>query len=82
MRGDGVRGATGASASIAPGVGYAVVLGTLVDRLWEVPAFEACLPLGRQWFLFGVGWVLIAVFVVLCGWVEDVAAGKKPRLLP
>ncbi len=33
-------------------------------------------------FLFGVGWVLIAVFVLLCGWVEDVAARERPRLLP
>ncbi|NSL43400.1 hypothetical protein HO151_04170 [Streptomyces sp. 8P21H-1] len=54
----------------------------LVDRLWEVPAFEAYLPLGSQRFLFGVGWVLVAVFVVLCGWVEDVAARRKPGLLP
>ncbi|MFE9686043.1 acyltransferase [Streptomyces sp. NPDC006285] len=54
----------------------------LIDLFWNVPAFEAYLPLESQWFLFGVGWVLIAVFVLLCGWVEDVAAGKKPRLLP
>ncbi|AXE87853.1 hypothetical protein [Streptomyces sp. Go-475] len=54
----------------------------LIDRFWEVPAFEAYLPLDSQWFLFGVGWVLIAVFVLLCGWVEDVAARRKPRLLP
>lgn len=32
--------------------------------------------------MFGVGWILIAVFVLLCGGVEDVAAKKKPRLLP
>jgi hypothetical protein len=32
--------------------------------------------------MFGIGWVLIAVFVLVCGWVEDVAAKKKPRLLP
>ncbi|WP_256918157.1 acyltransferase family protein [Streptomyces hilarionis] len=54
----------------------------LIDRLWDVPAFEAYLPLDSQWFLFGVGWLLIGVFVLLCGWVEDVAARKKPRLLP
>lgn len=39
-------------------------------------------PLESQWFLLGVGWVLIAVFVLLFGWVEDVAARKRPRLLP
>lgn len=32
--------------------------------------------------MFGVGWLLIGVFVLACGWVEDVAARKKPRLLP
>ncbi|MFG3230216.1 acyltransferase [Streptomyces antibioticus] len=54
----------------------------LIDRFWDVPAFEAYLPLESQWFLFGVGWLLIGVFVLLCGWVEDVAARKRPRLLP
>ncbi|MGW1034397.1 acyltransferase family protein [Streptomyces antibioticus] len=54
----------------------------LIDRFWDVPAFEAYLPLDSQSFLFGVGWLLIGVFVLLCGWVEDVAARKRPRLLP
>ncbi|MFD8721915.1 acyltransferase [Streptomyces sp. NPDC059629] len=54
----------------------------LIDQMWNVPAFEKWLPLDSQWFMFGVGWILIAVFVVLCGWVEDVAAKKKPELLP
>ncbi|WP_094103810.1 acyltransferase family protein [Streptomyces phaeoluteigriseus] len=54
----------------------------LIDRFWDVPAFEAYLPLESQWFLFAVGWLLIVVFVLLCGWVEDVAARRKPRLLP
>ncbi|MGW3250004.1 acyltransferase family protein [Streptomyces fungicidicus] len=54
----------------------------LTDRFWEVPAFERYLPLESQWFLFGVGWVLIAGFVLACGWVEDVAARRKPALLP
>ncbi|MEU1298559.1 acyltransferase [Streptomyces shenzhenensis] len=54
----------------------------LIDRFWDVPAFERYLPLDSQWFLFGIGWILIAVFVLLCGWVEDVAARKRPRLLP
>lgn len=54
----------------------------LIDRCCQVPAFEAYLPLDSQWFVFGVGWVLIAGFVLLCGWVEDVAARRKPTLLP
>ncbi|MFH9806699.1 acyltransferase [Streptomyces olivaceus] len=54
----------------------------LIDRCWDVPAFEAYLPLESQWFLLGVGWVLIVVFVLLFGWVEDVAARRRPRLVP
>ncbi|MEU6192892.1 acyltransferase [Streptomyces sp. NPDC047061] len=54
----------------------------LIDQMWNVPAFEKWLPLDSQWFMFGVGWILIAVFIVACGWVEDVAAKKKPKLLP
>lgn len=54
----------------------------LIDAFWNVPAFETYLPLDSQWFLFGVGWVLIAVSVLACGWVEDVAARKRPKLLP
>ncbi|WP_395575307.1 acyltransferase [Streptomyces sp. BK79] len=54
----------------------------LIDRFWEVPAFEAYLPLESQWFLLGVGWALIAVSVLLFGWVEDAAARRRPRLLP
>ncbi|GHI05731.1 hypothetical protein AQI88_10155 [Streptomyces cellostaticus] len=54
----------------------------LIDQFWNVPAFEKYLPLDSQWFMFGTGWVLIAVFVLACGWVEDVAAKKKPRLIP
>ncbi|ELP64258.1 acyltransferase family protein [Streptomyces turgidiscabies] len=54
----------------------------LIDQFWNVPAFEKYLPLESQWFMFGVGWILIVVFILLCGWVEDVAAKKKPKLLP
>ncbi len=57
-------------------------IGTLIDRLWEVPAFERYLPLDSQWVVFGVGSVLIAVFVLVCGCVEGVAAKKKPQLIP
>jgi hypothetical protein len=54
----------------------------LVDRCWQVPAFEAYLPLESQWFLFAVGWVLTGIALPLAGWVEDVAARRRPRLLP
>lgn len=54
----------------------------LIDQFWNIPAFVKWLPLGSQWFMFGIGCVLIVVFVLLCGWVEDVAGKKKPRLIP
>lgn len=54
----------------------------LIDRFWNVPAFEKWLPLESQWFMFGIGWVLIWIAIPLFGWVEDVAARRKPRLLP
>lgn len=54
----------------------------LIDRTRNVPAFEKYLPLESQWFMVGAGRLLIGVFVLLCGWGEDVAAKKKPKLLP
>jgi peptidoglycan/LPS O-acetylase OafA/YrhL len=54
----------------------------LIDQFWKVPAFEKWLPLESQWFMFAVGWVLIWIAIPLFGWVEDVAARKRPRLLP
>lgn len=54
----------------------------LIDLMWEVPALERHLPLDSLWVQFGLAWVLIAVAVVSLGWVEDVAARRRPRLLP
>jgi len=54
----------------------------LIDLMWDVPALEQHLPLDSVWLQFGVAWVLVAAAVVLFGWVEDVAARRKPRLLP
>ncbi|KAB1986905.1 acyltransferase family protein [Streptomyces triticiradicis] len=54
----------------------------LIDQFWKVPAFEKWLPLESQWFMFAVGWVLIGIAIPLFGWAEDLAARKRPRLLP
>ncbi|MFE0628046.1 acyltransferase [Streptomyces sp. NPDC058864] len=54
----------------------------LIDLMWRVRAFELYLPLDSTWFQFAVAWVLIAVAVLLPGRVEDLAAGRPPRLLP
>ncbi|MGW2829569.1 acyltransferase family protein [Streptomyces sp. NPDC001286] len=54
----------------------------LVDRMWQVPALENSLPLGATWLLYLVAWPLIAVAVLLVGWVEDRAARRPARLWP
>ncbi|MDQ0792930.1 acyltransferase family protein [Streptomyces sp. B1I3] len=54
----------------------------VVDLMWEVPALERHLALDSLWVQFGVAWVLVAVAVLCFGWVEDVAAGRRPRLVP
>lgn len=54
----------------------------LIDRLWRIPFCERHLPLDSLWFQFGVAWVLIAVAIPLTGWAEDLAARRRPRLLP
>ena len=56
--------------------------------LWHEIALVLAVPvddrlgLESTWALFGTAWVLIGVAVLLVGWVEDVAAGRRPRLLP
>ncbi|MGW0860641.1 hypothetical protein ACWD3D_36745, partial [Streptomyces sp. NPDC002690] len=54
----------------------------VIDLMWQVPLLEERLPLGSTWFQFVVVWPLIAAAVAVFGWVEDVAAGRPPRLLP
>ncbi|MFI2297236.1 acyltransferase [Actinacidiphila glaucinigra] len=54
----------------------------LIDLMWRVRALERSLPLDSTWFQFAVVWVLIVVAVLLPGLVEDLAAGRRPRLLP
>ena len=61
----------------------------LIDQFWNIPAFEKYLPLESQWFMFGIGWILIAVFILLCGWggggrggpeeTEAAAVGRRVR---
>ncbi len=59
-----------------------IVCVPLIDLMWQVPAFENHLPLDSQWFLFVVAWPLIGVAVLALGWIEDVAARRRPRLWP
>jgi hypothetical protein len=54
----------------------------LIDAMWESRALAATLPLDSAGFQFAVTWMLIGVVVALFGWVEDVAARGRPKLLP
>lgn len=56
----------------------------LIDQLWNVPLLEERVPwvLDSTWFQFAVIWPLLALLVVCFGWVEDLAAKRRPRLFP
>ncbi|MFJ5217117.1 acyltransferase [Streptomyces sp. NPDC088354] len=54
----------------------------LIDRMWDVPFFEAHLPLDATWFQFVMAWPLIGAAIVLTGWAEDVAARRRPHPWP
>jgi peptidoglycan/LPS O-acetylase OafA/YrhL len=61
-----------------------VAAATLWDHLWNVPLLEENVPwlLESSWPLLGVVWVLTACCIVCFGWMEDVAAKRKPQLWP
>ncbi|MFC8722463.1 acyltransferase [Kitasatospora sp. NPDC057198] len=56
----------------------------LIDRLWDVDFFYEHMKwlLTSQWFTLAVGIPLLALLVLVFGWVEDVAAKRPPRLFP
>jgi peptidoglycan/LPS O-acetylase OafA/YrhL len=56
----------------------------LIDQLWNVPLLETSVPwlLASDWLVFAVAWPLIGLLIVAFGWVEDLAARRRPRLWP
>ncbi|MER6562074.1 acyltransferase family protein [Streptomyces sp. NPDC001027] len=60
------------------------VVEALWDRLWAVPWLEADAHwvLVSPWPQLPFVWLLTAVCVVCFGWVEDLAARRRPRLWP
>jgi peptidoglycan/LPS O-acetylase OafA/YrhL len=50
------------------------------DKFALIPALAG--PAESVWFQYGVAWILTGVAVLLFGWVEDIAARRKPRLFP
>ncbi|MCM2575813.1 acyltransferase [Streptomyces sp. MTZ3.1] len=58
----------------------------LLDQLWDVPgaspAYAHLLESSSSVLMFLLTWPLLALIVPAVGWVEDVAAGRRPRLWP
>ena len=57
---------------------------TIVDLLWNFDLIGENLPwlLDSQWTIFVGMWLLLAIVFLAVGWVEDVAAKRRPRLWP
>ncbi|MFF8964286.1 acyltransferase [Streptomyces globisporus] len=58
----------------------------LIDLLWEIPYVDAHLgsavEAGYTLLMTLLIWPLLALTIVAVGWVEDVAAKRRPRLWP
>ncbi|MER5756260.1 acyltransferase family protein [Streptomyces sp. NPDC002088] len=57
---------------------------SLWDHLWNVPLLEEHAPwfLESSWPLLVVVWALTACCILCFGWMEDLAAKRRPRLWP
>jgi peptidoglycan/LPS O-acetylase OafA/YrhL len=60
------------------------IVEALWDRLWGIPWLEVNTPwvLESPWPQLPFIWLLTAACVVCFGWVEDLAARRRPRLWP
>jgi hypothetical protein len=56
----------------------------LIDLGWENPVLSEAFPwlLESDWLLFLMVWPLLGAAILCVGWVEDLAAGRTPRLWP
>jgi peptidoglycan/LPS O-acetylase OafA/YrhL len=59
----------------------AIVLAPLVLQFTPLAAYDNPDTRGRL-LEYGTAWLLILVAILLLGWVEDLAAARRPRLLP
>lgn len=60
-----------------------LVAATLWDDLWSIDALAGAAKfLNSSWPVLAVTWILIGLCVLGVGWVEDVAAKRRPRLWP
>ncbi|MFE4540732.1 acyltransferase [Streptomyces scopuliridis] len=57
----------------------------LLDQLWNIPgidAFGTALDAASSTLTLLLVWPLLALMILAVGWVEDMAAGRAPRLWP
>jgi peptidoglycan/LPS O-acetylase OafA/YrhL len=57
----------------------------IIDQLWSVPgidAFSSELSAAYNGLMLVLVWPLIALMILAMGWVEDLAAKRRPRLWP
>ncbi|MEU3838863.1 acyltransferase [Streptomyces sp. NPDC028635] len=61
-----------------------LVAGTMWDHLWRFDVLAANVPwlLNSFWPVLVVTWLLIGSCIVWFGWMEDVAAKRRPQLWP
>ena len=61
-----------------------VAAATLWDRLWGFPVLEVNVPwlLESSWPVLALTWLLVAGCILCFGWMEDVAAKRRPQLWP
>ncbi|MGW4301936.1 acyltransferase family protein [Streptomyces sp. NPDC004646] len=61
-----------------------LIASTLWDQLWRFETLELHFTwlLESSWPELAVTWVLVALCVLAFGWVEDLAARRRPRLWP
>ena len=59
----------------------AIAMAPLVLDLAGLGSYDTADVLGT-WVRYGTAWGLIFGIVLLCGWIEDVAAGREVRILP
>ncbi|WP_018549707.1 acyltransferase family protein [Streptomyces sp. LaPpAH-108] len=61
-----------------------LIASTLWDQLWRFETLERDCPwlLESSWPELAVTWALVALCVLAFGWVEDLAAKRRPRLWP
>ena len=54
-----------------------------IDTLGQIDSISAGIPwLYTPWMQFVLVWPLLGVVLIAVGWVEDVAAGRPPRMWP